>query len=327
MARETARAKGGVCLSERYEKAKSPMLWKCAEDHEWSASFDSVCNNSGSWCRKCAAAKYGAGFRRHSLETAQQLAEKRGGRCLSVAYKSVRTKMEWECAKGHRWFAIMHNMMTNGAWCATCAGRPILSLEDAREIARERGGECVSKEYKDNSTPLTWQCVEGHRWNACLHAVKDRCSWCPTCLLTTESLCYLIVKTLFPEHIFIKTRSLPWLLTDYGHMRLELDMWCEELRLAIEYNGQQHYGVIPRFHPNGEADLRRQQANDALKAEACLDQGVCLIIVPYWVHQSNPRYFAKRRALAIFIADAIADLGYSQGTHLSKEELLAALES
>lgn len=324
LARDAARSKGGECLSTEYLNAKAPMSWRCSSGHEWEACFDAV-RNSGNWCPKCANLTRGMHNKTRTIDSARKLAESRGGKCLSDTYKSVRTKMDWECARGHRWSAIMHNMMANKAWCPTCAGRAPLSIEVAQAIAAERGGECVSETYVDNKTALEWKCADGHHWMACLHSVKDRGSWCPTCQTSTESLCYLIVGTLFPRHSFIKTRSLPWLRTSTGQMRLELDMWCEELRLAFEYNGRQHYEIVPRFHVGGAADLSQQQANDLLKQNACSDQEVCLITIPYHIHKQSSRYLAKKRLIAQFIADAVLDLGYPAGTHLSKECLLVAL--
>jgi hypothetical protein len=47
-------------------------------------------------------------------------------------------------------------------------------------IAKERGGECLSKEYKGIFTKLKWKCSIGHEWKASPSNVK-RGSWCPLC--------------------------------------------------------------------------------------------------------------------------------------------------
>jgi hypothetical protein len=38
----------GLCLSDQYVNADSPLRWKCESGHEWKASSHSVRN--GSWC-------------------------------------------------------------------------------------------------------------------------------------------------------------------------------------------------------------------------------------------------------------------------------------
>src|SRR5262249_15148126 len=56
-----------------------------------------------------------------------------------------------------------------------------LGIERMREVARERGGTCLSDEYTDHKTPLWWECAAGHRWKARPHTVLIRGSWCPVC--------------------------------------------------------------------------------------------------------------------------------------------------
>ena len=56
-----------------------------------------------------------------------------------------------------------------------------LTIEEMQEIAKERGGICLSKEYFGAHTKLTWQCSKGHAWEAQPTSVKHRGDWCPTC--------------------------------------------------------------------------------------------------------------------------------------------------
>jgi hypothetical protein len=61
---------------------------------------------------------------------------------------------------------------------------------------------------------------------------------------------------------------------------LELDCYNESLRLAVEYQGEQHYKFIPYFHKNREAFLN-QKYRDELKRMRCKELGITLIEVPY----------------------------------------------
>jgi len=61
---------------------------------------------------------------------------------------------------------------------------------------------------------------------------------------------------------------------------LELDGYCEELKLAFEYQGEYHYMEIPVHHQ--QRTLKEVLQNDELKAKICRKQGVSLIQVPYW---------------------------------------------
>jgi hypothetical protein len=55
-----------------------------------------------------------------------------------------------------------------------------LSIEHMNLLAKERGGICVSTEYINNSTPIEWECSNGHRWMAAQSNVKAG-TWCPYC--------------------------------------------------------------------------------------------------------------------------------------------------
>ena len=62
------------------------------------------------------------------------------------------------------------------------------SIEDMIELARQKGGKCMSKEYTNNSTKLIWQCAEGHVWEATPFSVKHQSSWCPECVRSGRRL-------------------------------------------------------------------------------------------------------------------------------------------
>lgn len=62
----------------------------------------------------------------------------------------------------------------------------------------------------------------------------------------------------------------------------ELDCYNAELKLAVEYNGQQHYRYVPHFHRNKDA-FYNQKYRDQWKRRVCEDNGITLIEVPYTV--------------------------------------------
>ena len=79
---------------------------------------------------------------------------------------------------------------------------------------------------------------------------------------------------------FIKIRP-EWLKNPVYGRNLELDCYNEELGLAVEYNGKQHYSYVSKFHKKGKKDLQYSKWKDALKHKLCNEHGVYLIIVPY----------------------------------------------
>lgn len=82
-----------------------------------------------------------------------------------------------------------------------------------------------------------------------------------------------------------------------GSFNLELDCFNDDMKLAIEYNGIQHYEYNPFFHKNKEHFLN-QKYRDDMKMRMCKDNGITLIVVPYTVSVDNiqPYLISKLRS-------------------------------
>lgn len=63
-------------------------------------------------------------------------------------------------------------------------------------------------------------------------------------------------------------------------MFLELDGYNEDLSLAVEANGIQHYKEIPYFHRDKDS-FRKQKERDEFKIKQCIKNGIGLVVVPY----------------------------------------------
>lgn len=93
-----------------------------------------------------------------------------------------------------------------------------------------------------------------------------------------ETICkdYLEKKFKVP---FVSERP-DWLKNPLTGSNLELDLYNKDLKLAVEYNGIQHYKFPNRYHTT-EDQFEDQKIKDRLKEQMCKDQGVDLIVVPY----------------------------------------------
>lgn len=60
-------------------------------------------------------------------------------------------------------------------------GSPKLTIQECNEIARKKGGECLSTEYINTDSKLKWRCSSGHVWEQNLNHIKYRSDWCPYC--------------------------------------------------------------------------------------------------------------------------------------------------
>lgn len=55
-------------------------------------------------------------------------------------------------------------------------------LESGRAFAKARGGSLLSSEYSGSKEPHTWQCAEGHVWEAAYASIaREGGTWCPYC--------------------------------------------------------------------------------------------------------------------------------------------------
>lgn len=162
-----------------------------------------------------------------------------------------------------------------------------LTLEEFKNIAIERGGKCLSEKYINNSTKLKWQCADGHIWESTPARIKSG-AWCPHCRMwITEEKCRFIFEKIF-HHKFPKTKSI------FDDHYIELDGYCEKLKMAFEYNGRQHYKKNDFFKA---ISFSRRQEIDRFKKVQCKKKGIQLIVIPYYKASTNQKllnYISKK---------------------------------
>jgi hypothetical protein len=113
-----AKERGGLCLSKEYLGNKIPLRWECAKGHQWEAAPSSV-KSAQSWCMRCGF-ESSANLRKKDIQIMHDVAQSRGGECLSKTHKSVNTKLNWRCANGHEWSAAPVKIL-RGSWCPLCS--------------------------------------------------------------------------------------------------------------------------------------------------------------------------------------------------------------
>lgn len=202
----------------------------------------------------------------------KKIAIERGGRCLSKKYEGQKRKLDFVCGKGHQFSSNPSSVKDKNTWCPKCNSAPKGTIEEMREIAKWRGGRCLSIEYNGSGKKLEWQCKENHpSWLARPRDIKHK-SWCPHCKNKQETKCRYIFEKLLGTN-FQKTRKI------LGN-RLELDGYSEKERLAFEYNGVQHYEQ-GRLLTNTLKKLDEIKKRDEEKVEVCKKKGIELIVIPF----------------------------------------------
>jgi hypothetical protein len=264
---EFAEKKGGKCLSTTYvNKKKEKMEWKCGvDDHpSWKTIWASI--ERGTWCQFCAFPGYG-----YTLQTVQEYAESKGGKCLSTEYLSPSERMEFECVAGHRFRNCYQNMRNRGDWCRVCAGYQILDLDFCHQIAVLRKGKCLSTVYDNKETKMEWECEHGHRWWASFGKIYHVGQWCRYCVNKTEAKVYEFLKDLLGDDENVLRQFKPeWLLNEETGCYFSFDFVLEKFRIVIEVDGRQHFEKV-LFFGGKTADVEKNVERDVEKMVKAMD--------------------------------------------------------
>jgi hypothetical protein len=103
------------------------------------------------------------------------------------------------------------------------------------------------------------------------------------CRETMESIYGVQFHTVRPD----------WFRNPETGASIELDCYNDDLKLAVEYNGEQHYKWPNNFSMSKE-EFINQMRRDKLKTSLCDKLGIYLIVVPYTVpHEEIPAYIVS----------------------------------
>jgi len=285
----------GACLSEEYTNRKQFLEWKCEVGHTWFEKFETIGNNK--WCPTCTNRRIIA------IDECIEYAKSHNGKCLSTNFVDSNTKMKWECWCGYVWQSTYGNLKYFDRWCPKCSKKDKKTIDDATKIARERGGECLSNNIINTSSKLLWKCKCGFEWKASFNNVKNKKSWCPKCKKYKEqNALFEVVKKIFGEqNVYYNYTGFEWL----KHKRkLHLDIFVENHKIAIEYDGIQHFVPIEYF--GGKEKFRYQQKMDKIKEEKIkvhYDDVKHFIRFNYKERITNELVICKLRASGVVIGE------------------------
>ena len=214
------------------------------------------------WCNEC---------QKNTKEKVQQLAKNKGFKLLSK-YVNANTKYKWECKNGHI-FESKYSNVHAGKGCPECLRVPYEYFE---KLCKDKGGKLLTlkKYYKGVGHKITMECEEGHIWSTVGASLK-RGTWCAKCNESLgERTCMFILNYIFDKQ-FLKSYP-KWLCG------LELDGYNEELQLAFEYNGMQHY-KHNKYWFKTDKQFQEQLDKDKFRVEMCEMANIELIIIPYTI--------------------------------------------
>lgn len=232
--------KGGELLSKEYKNTKTKILVRCGIGHVWSTSFGRIFYVE-SWCPECANDRIAKSNTKYSQKYVSNYLNAMGWVLLS-GYKSVNDYIKIECTKCDWKWETRFSKILEGSKCKRCS-HTTNSILGANSFAKNKGGKCLSEKYINCKTSMTWQCQNGHTWVAKFSDIKSG-SWCPNCrVFKTQKKLSNMVKEVFGTQVYENYKGFNWLKNKTGY-RMEIDVWVPELKLAIEYDGEQHFKPV-----------------------------------------------------------------------------------
>jgi very-short-patch-repair endonuclease len=135
--------------------------------------------------------------------------------------------------------------------------------EEVRGLIVSKGGQLLSK-YVGSDHKLTLKCAKGHTFYQRYRSVLYQGRWCNKCKgFTSQGSLFNLLQTLFPTlKIHSNYKGFKWLRTPKNGQQ-EIDLWIPALKLAIEYDGEQHFRAKSKF--GGEEGLKQTKARDRMK--------------------------------------------------------------
>jgi hypothetical protein len=150
--------------------------------------------------------------------------------------------------------------------------------------------------YINNRTIINIKCnICQTIWESSYQKLIGLNNWCTTCAKdkkTSERLFMLVLKEMFPNYNFISNVRPGFLKNPETGSNLEIDMFCDELKLGIEKNGEQHYKIGAYHRPRSTKGLSKDEINkikiqnfntlvktDELKKKLCEENGIELVVI------------------------------------------------
>lgn len=264
-------------------KSKPNIFCSCgAQLSKKSSKSCFSCNMKNRWSnqeyKEKVTESINSSIRKYDIDFVRTFIENKGGKLISNQYNDTRSSINIECSIGHKWDSKFDFLINRNHWCPYCAGAKVLNpIQWMSEKAQLRGGKLLSNKYLKSTSKYEFICSNNHNFTMSYSLLKHQNCWCPTCQSgLTERKCRLWMEAIFNSK-FPPTRNLLFLKID-NKTRLQLDGYSNELSLAFEYQGEQHYKDLLR--KDGRI-LFTQSKYDSLKENLCKENGIKLITIPF----------------------------------------------
>jgi len=167
-------ADGFRLLSKEYRGSHKYLKIQCPEGHKYRVLWTNF--QQGYRCPDCMHNN-----KRLTIEEIRSSFEKEGYNLISSKYTNINSVLEYECNKGHR-NSVKWHIFKQGHRCPDCAGKiePMKRIEMIRDLLEKEGYRLLSNIYINNSSPLEYECSQGHKSKVCWGSIQQgyRCFAC-----------------------------------------------------------------------------------------------------------------------------------------------------
>jgi len=171
-----AAKKGGDCISDQYKTNETIYEWRCENNHQFTKTWLAV-KVRNAWCLECK--------NNNGIASLQKFAEENKGTCLSTVFTSCVDTYLFQCENNHQFSVRWSALKAGRQWCLECKA---INIDRLRKHAEAKGGRCLSDEFKTTYDNYTWECSEGHTWQATwINVGYGNQTWCKQCTIWSFS--------------------------------------------------------------------------------------------------------------------------------------------
>jgi len=258
-----------------------PVDIRCSCGNIWRTNFSCFIRSKHHCCKKCSSQK-GANTRIISFEYVKRFFEIRGYHILDNKNFRHDSKMNVVDKKGFKYFVSYTNLKTINK--KGRIGLAKFGRNNPHSIHNARIWIVL------NNVPLQ---IEGNAFSVTEKIIETRCNICDYVWMDTwDSIyhghyCPKCKKSKGESQVmsFLDSNKIEYKYEYFlkycqNKRCLYFDFYLENKKIAIEYNGKQHYEVVDFFNKNN--GFNKQQLHDQIKRNYCKKNNIKLIEIPYW---------------------------------------------
>jgi len=274
---------GSLTPNDVSKGMRKKVWWKCpkADDHEWQTMIYHK-SSGNSKCPFCSGKKASVSNRLDlKFPRLRKEWDPINPPIRNFTYGSGK-KVWWKCQKGHSWQSSICNRTLRNRGCPFCTFQKPSELNRfdiyapgklLREWNNKKNTKFPSGFSKGSKKKVWWICEEGHEWMASINKRMQK-RGCPICQEShgEKAVRHWLDKNKM-EYIS-QARLNPRKMWRY-------DFYLPDHRIAIEYDGIQHFEYVEWFDKKSQKPLEKRKSRDLSKTVFCFENGIYMIRISY----------------------------------------------